>query len=71
MTATQLKRRFGQRLRELRLERGVTQEALANRADVDRAYLSRVERGIANVTLVMMWKLARVLRVEIVEMLIL
>jgi len=71
VTATQLKRRFGQRLRELRLERGVTQEALANRADVDRAYLSRVERGIANVTLVMMWKLARVLRVEIVEMLIL
>lgn len=42
---------FGLRLRELRLARGLSQEALAYKADIDRTYVSSCERGRRNVSL--------------------
>jgi transcriptional regulator with XRE-family HTH domain len=44
-------KQFGQRVRKLRQERGVSQEALAAKADLDRAFLSGIERGVENPTL--------------------
>ena len=44
--------RFGQRLRSLRLRRGWTQVELAERLGLDRSYLADVERGHRNVSLV-------------------
>ena len=44
-------KQFGQRVRTVRLERGLSQEALAAKADIDRAFLSGIERGVENPTL--------------------
>jgi transcriptional regulator with XRE-family HTH domain len=40
-------RRFGDRLRQVRLSRGMTQAELARRAEVSGAYVGRLERGRA------------------------
>ena len=42
---------FGRAIRELRLERGISQEELAHRADIDRSYMGGVERGERNASL--------------------
>ncbi len=53
--------RFGDKLRRLRKERGVSQEKLADRARLHRTYVSSVERGERNVSLETIDKLARAL----------
>lgn len=42
---------FGERVREIRQSRSLSQEALADRADLDRTYISSVERGRRNISL--------------------
>ncbi len=54
---------FGKRVREVRHERGWTQEQLAFEAGVKRAYLSEVENGQRNVSLDVVEKLAKALSV--------
>ncbi|WP_092425114.1 helix-turn-helix domain-containing protein [Devosia crocina] len=54
---------FGKRVREVRHERGWTQEQLAFEAGVKRAYLSEVENGQRNVSLDVVEKLAKALGV--------
>ena len=54
---------FGRRVREVRHERGWTQEQLAFEAGVKRAYLSEVENGQRNVSLDVVEKLALALGV--------
>lgn len=44
-------KQFGQRVRKLRLKHNLSQEALAVKASVDRAFLSGIERGVENPTL--------------------
>ena len=44
-------KQFGQRVRKLRTEQKLSQEALAAKADIDRAFLSGIERGVENPTL--------------------
>jgi transcriptional regulator with XRE-family HTH domain len=54
---------FGQALRELRTERGVSQEAVALDAGLNRGYYSGVERGVRNVSLTNIVKIADALGV--------
>lgn len=42
--------KIGDRIRELRKDKGLSQEALANIAEVDRTYMTKVETGKRNVT---------------------
>jgi transcriptional regulator with XRE-family HTH domain len=55
--------RFGARLREVRLNFGVSQEKLADMAKIHRTYVSAVERGRCNISLVNIEKLAIALEV--------
>lgn len=58
------RRAFGRRVRALRLEAGISQEALAERAGLHRTYVSSVERGQRNVGLDNIRKLAAALGVS-------
>ena len=53
---------FGAVLREERKRQNVSQEQLALYADVDRTFVSQIERGIRQPTLTTLFKLARVLK---------
>lgn len=59
----QIKRRFGERIRELRRERGLSQEELAQECSLDRTYVGGAERGERNVSLLNIYKMAIALRV--------
>lgn len=50
---------FGRRVRALRQERGLSQEALALRCGLDRTYVGGVERGERNISLVNIHRIAR------------
>lgn len=58
---------FGDRMKEIRLGKGVSQEALAAAADLHRTYVSSVERGERNVSIVNIARLADALNVPIRE----
>lgn len=64
-----LAKKFGQAVRERRLQSGVSQDALALMADIDRSYVGRIERGEVNVTLEKAYCLARVLGCDIRDLL--
>ncbi|MGH8230045.1 MAG: helix-turn-helix domain-containing protein [Steroidobacteraceae bacterium] len=49
---------FGRVLREQRDARGLSQEAMAQKADVDRTFISQIERGIRRATLTTLCKLS-------------
>ena len=61
---------FGDALREIRAERGVSQEAVALEAGLNRGYYSGVERGIRNVSLTNIVKIATALGVPASEILV-
>lgn len=52
---------FGEGLRKLRSSAGYSQEALAERAGIDRSYLGAIERGENNVALINIVKIANAL----------
>ncbi len=54
-------------LRRLRVKCALSQEALAVDADIDRSYVSRLERGIENPTVLVLEKLAAAMDVELGE----
>lgn len=56
---------FSQVLRQLREERGWSQEQLAERADLNRSYLGEVERGNAIPSLITLSKLAVALEIRL------
>ncbi|MCG7287606.1 MULTISPECIES: helix-turn-helix domain-containing protein [Micrococcales] len=58
----------GRRVRRLRLERGISQEALARDVDMHRTYLGGVERGERNLTLRSVERLADRLGVPVREL---
>ena len=60
--------KFGDRVRQLRLQHGFTQEELAARAGVHRTYVGMVERAEKNITLTNIEKFAQALRVSLVRL---
>lgn len=57
--------RFGRALRKRRLEIGLSQEELADRAGIHRTYVGDVERGERNIALQNIEKLAQALAIPI------
>lgn len=58
---------WGRAIRELRGERGLSQERLALEAGLDRTYVSGIERGERNPSLGNLLKLADVLGVHVAD----
>lgn len=52
-------------IKRLRSEKGLSQEALALQAEVDRTYVSQLERGIANPSLSILSRIAEALDAEL------
>jgi len=63
-----IKLKFGNRLKRLREENEISQEKLAYKAGIHRTYLSSVERGERNISLVNIEKIAEALSIEISEL---
>jgi len=59
---------LGVNTRRYRLERELSQEALAVKIGADRAYVSAIERGLQNMTIVRIAELAIALDVEVVDL---
>ena len=57
------------RVRALRAERGLSQEALAHEAGIDRTYQSQIERGVGNPSLKVLCALALALNIELNDLL--
>lgn len=57
--------RLGEEIKALRLSAGLSQEALALAADVDRTYVSQLERGVANPSLIILHRISTVLGKEL------
>jgi transcriptional regulator with XRE-family HTH domain len=55
-------------VRRIRVLRGISSERLAAESGVDRSYVSRLERGVANPSVDVLERLARVLEVEMSEL---
>lgn len=59
---------LGKRIQELRRARGLSQEALAEKLDLNAKYVGFIEQGRANPTLEVLITLAKTLKVEVVEL---
>jgi len=62
------RRAFGGRVKELRAARQWSQEDFAHRANLDRTYVSGIERGRRNPTLDVIYRLADTLGVDVAEL---
>ena len=60
--------RFGKRLREKRTELGLSQEAFADKCGLDRTYISGIERGKRNVSLLNIGTIANALGISVSEL---
>jgi len=56
---------FGHNVSRLRAQAGLSQDQLAEKADLDRTYLSGIERGVRNPGIKVVIRLARALRVTL------
>lgn len=59
---------FGQAVRARRTDLGMSQEALAHEAGIDRSYISSVERGGQNIGLVLAVQVAHAMGVTLAEL---
>lgn len=64
-----IRRVFGANLRRYRLASGLSQEAVAVRMGVDRAYISSIERGQQNATLLTLWHASQALSIRPMDLL--
>jgi transcriptional regulator with XRE-family HTH domain len=62
-----IKLKIGQRIRELRKELNISQEALAYKAEVDRTYVTDIENGRRNVSLEILERLVKALEISFTE----
>jgi transcriptional regulator with XRE-family HTH domain len=63
-----LKEKFGNKVKQLREQRNYSIEYFANISNIDRTYISDIEKGNRNVSLLIIEKLAKALEVNIQDL---
>ncbi len=66
---TDIRKKFGNHLKALRLQRNLTQEELAERAGMHFTYVGQIERGLRNPSLINLEKIAKALKIKAGELL--
>lgn len=64
-----IKIKFGKHLQKLRKEKGLTQEKLSELSNIDRSYISDLERGLKNISIEKLEQLSKAFNIEIFELL--
>ena len=64
-----IRKLFGINVKRFREAAGLSQAEIAARMGVDRAYISAIERGLQNATLLSIWEIAQALEVRPVALL--
>ncbi|MDH2546096.1 helix-turn-helix transcriptional regulator [Acinetobacter baumannii] len=59
-----LAKKIGHAIRICRVDQKITQEKLALLCNIDRSYLGRIERGEVNITVLKLYEIAYILKVE-------
>ena len=66
----EIKVKFGQRVKELRVSKGYSQEKLAEISDLDRTYIPGIESGKRNVSIIVIAKIAIAFEMDVSELLL-
>ena len=62
-----IKEKVGQRIKELRTQQGLSQEEFAFKCDLDRTYITSLERGKRNISLENLEKIAKAFNMTLSE----
>lgn len=68
MDIMNVKEKLGKRINELRIEKSLSQEKLALKANIDRAYMYLIETGKTNVSIELIEKIAVALEISIKDL---
>lgn len=60
-----VRRLVGKNVRRLRVAAGISQAELATRMGIDRGYISGLEKGERNVTIITLWHVSKALGVKV------
>ena len=68
ISSSSVLRLLGEHVRHFRKLRGISQEELALLADIDRTYISQIERGVGNPSILVLLRIGTVLKVSLAEL---
>ena len=57
-------KKFGNNLRRIRKDKGLTMESVANEAEIEYRQLGRIERGEVNTTIISLLRIAKILKID-------
>lgn len=60
----EIRKAFGSALKELRITQNISQEKLAELANLDRSYISLIERGVNSASVITIFKISSALNIE-------
>ncbi len=66
---SEISSKIGNIIRKKRVEKDITQEMLALQCNIDRSYMGRIERGEVNLTVEKLYMIAKVLAVDVKQLL--
>lgn len=66
---SELSKRFGEKIRSVRTAKGISQDKLAVKSQIDRSYIGRIDRGEVNITIDKLYILAAALECKPAELL--
>ena len=64
-----IQKKLGHNIKSIRQNQNISQEKLAHLSDLDRTYISSIEKGRRNISIVVLFKIAKALDVSIYEIL--